>query len=233
MEVPVEEIEQEAMQTSSQDPKEPTDPPESEKLWAQGCADSVESMLHELKNGEALSEPIVDSGAGAGRHVRAALEAGATNIYAVEFRPEAANFIREQVQNLHASDKVTIVEGDAVEELRAHPDNSVAAIIDIGMTHCLTAPQKRGYWQLVHSKLRAGGLYAILHWSDNEVLGIDPEGNAEGGLSLKTLRGMFPPAQWEEVRSWREDSWPAQQDEIPEGEKETHHHACQALLRKK
>ena len=107
-------------------------------------------------------------------------------------------------------DNVTVIEGDTVAALEDHPDDSVDGIIDIGTSHCMTADHKVRFFELVRSKLKTGGLYSILHWSEREELGIENDGDAEGGVTLEELKSRFPSDKWDSVMNWEDSIWDAE-----------------------
>jgi hypothetical protein len=208
-------------------PKEQGVPDEEEfetLPWSTGLGEEVEKLVNTLKD-EGRLGTIIDCGAGQGRHTIYAAEQGAKEVLAVEKDPKQTPVIRQAVKT-KGFDNVKVIEGDTVAALEDYPDNSVDGIIDIGTSHSMTADHKARFFELVHSKLRTGGLYSILHWSDREELGVEDD-DAEGGLTLDELKSRFPSDKWDSVMKWQDSIWDAEEG------KQGKHYAYHAVLRKK
>jgi len=168
--------------------------------WAKGFSPAALYLADELcEKGECT---IVDCGAGEGRHCVYAAKLGA-RVIAIEIDPEQAAIIlkKKEAGGFH---NLEVVEGDVMTMLPKIINASVDGIIDVGMSHYLAGQQKARFAALVHSKLRAGGLYATSHFSDNE------PPHPEGGIhtaTLKELRQIYPECKWQEAKAWQEVKW--------------------------
>lgn len=178
----------------------------------------VENLGYLLQALEDSEGEVLDAGAGFGRNTAFLAEQG-FHVKAVEIDGGAIPDLQENLHRRNVADRVEVINTPIQEALRDIPDTSLVAIVDSGMSHYLSDEEKQAFVHEAAKKLKDGGLFTFLHFSENEPSAIST------GRSKEFLQALFEDA-FELVLDWSESKW-------TDAKTSDEHAAWTAVFRKK
>lgn len=156
----------------------------------------LNNIFEVLKEYGEKPKKIVDAGAGSGRNAIYFAQKG-YEVTAIDNDIESINDIKRKSIDYHVPN-LEAFNINIIDYLKTQPDESIDAIIDSGMSHYFNDETKYIYYQLARQKLKPGGFYSLLHYSEFE-------GDKNIGRSLTDLKKLT--LGTEVIIPWDEVSW--------------------------